>query len=38
MSDEIKKMEKQLGQLGKEVPSMMNCFMQSDQECIKDGD
>ncbi|MDY0382716.1 MAG: carboxymuconolactone decarboxylase family protein [Atribacterota bacterium] len=37
MSDEIKKMEKQLGQLGKEVPSVMNCFMKLDQECVKDG-
>ena len=37
MTEEIKKMTKQLEQLGKEVPSVMNHFMKLDQECVKDG-
>ncbi|MFZ2331315.1 MAG: carboxymuconolactone decarboxylase family protein [Atribacterota bacterium] len=37
MTEEIKKMSKQLGQLSKEVPSVMNYFTKLDQECVKDG-
>ena len=37
MTEEIKKISKQLGQLGKEIPTVMNYFMKLDQECVKDG-
>jgi AhpD family alkylhydroperoxidase len=37
MSEQIKKLESQMGQMGKEMPSVMDSFMKLDQECVKDG-
>lgn len=37
MTDEIKKIGQQLGQLGKEMPTVMSSFMKFDQECVKEG-
>jgi len=36
MNGELKKLEKQMGQMGKEMPSVMSAFMKLDQECVKD--
>jgi len=37
MSEELKKLESQMGQMGKEMPNIMSSFMKLDQECVKDG-
>ncbi len=37
MSGEVKKIEQQLGYLGKEIPSVMNYFIKLDQECVRNG-
>jgi AhpD family alkylhydroperoxidase len=37
MSNQIERLEAQMGQLGKELPSVMGSFMKLDQECVKDG-
>ncbi len=37
MTDEIKKMGQQLGQLGKEMPKVMGSFVKFEQECAKGG-
>lgn len=37
MSEQVKKLEAQMGKLGKELPSVMGSFAKLDQECVKDG-
>jgi AhpD family alkylhydroperoxidase len=37
MSDGLKKLQLQMGKLGKELPEVMEKFMKLDHECVKDG-
>jgi AhpD family alkylhydroperoxidase len=37
MSEQVKKLEAQMGKMGKEMPAVMKAFMSLDQECVKDG-
>jgi AhpD family alkylhydroperoxidase len=37
VSEKIEKLEKQIGKLGKELPSVIGAFMRLDQNCVKDG-
>jgi AhpD family alkylhydroperoxidase len=37
MSEQVKKLEAQMGEMGKAMPTVMNSFMNLDQECAKDG-
>jgi AhpD family alkylhydroperoxidase len=37
MSEQVKKLEAQMGKMGKEMPAVMKAFMNLDKECVKDG-